>query len=466
MANLKVNRAIFAFTLLVFLSGLAYAADSLYRPNIFFLGITTDQGQYSAGSNLTIETTAVNEGSNPQVNMTLSYKIRRENDGAMIRSSSESLELGSREARTLKKIISIPPMILPGNYEVLVEALSTSGTPIASIFKIISIDANSSQREGVLFKEGEFYLEVPITQAIADGITETKIKYMYGFVGDTIPKGNPISAHFGLVNPGNVGLDLLARLEIVPSYSKSNPATEPQIIEERLGYLESGADKNSSISFSIDKPGTYSVIIAIYSKDKFLCQKEIRAVISGEDGSLLDIKNSKATYLEGEPVKVEVSFVGPADKSLVEGTYVQLKIKSDGREIESLENSPITLSSQPGMTQFKLNAPEELKNYDLEISLGKGSEVFDSVAQSYHPIDPNLTIANDGRIIPSNVSGCFDDGACAESESKLGDCLDCQAMNKTAERQETENFEFYKNAALVLVGIILLLIIVVWWYKR
>jgi hypothetical protein len=269
-----------------------------------------------------------------------------------------------------------------------------------------------------------------------------------------------------LSNPGKIGLDISARLEILPSYSRLNSNTEPQIIKQSLGYLEAGTNQTSTINFSIDKPGTYSVITAIYSKDKLLCQKEIRAVISGEDGSLLDIKNSKGTYREGEPIKVEVSFVGPADKSLVEGAYVQLKLKSLGREIKNLQNSPITLSSQPGQTQFKFNAPEELRYYDLEISLGKGSEVFDSVAQSYHPIEPNLTVANDGRIIPSNVSGCFDDGACTENESELGDCLDCQPMNKTTERQETEKFEFYKNAAFALVGIILLLIIVVWWYKR
>jgi len=468
MVNLKVSRAIFAFAFIitVFLLAPASAADSSYRQEIFFLGINAGDGPHSAGSNLTVETTIINKGSNPQANLTVYYKLSRRNDSALIFSEPDSLDLGSKEARVIKKVLSIPSMVIPGSYDISIEVVSASGTPVSSIFQGITLGTTGSLAKGVLFREGEFYLEVPVTQTIADGITETKTKYMYGFVGDTIPKGNPISAHFSLSNPGNSGLNLSARLEVLPSYGKTNLNIEPQIIEEELGYMDAGTNKTSSINFSIGKPGTYSVLLAIYSKDSFLCQKEIRAVVSGEDGTILNVKNSMDTYLEGENVRIEVSFVGPADKSMVESAYIQLNIKSGGREIKSLRNGPLLLSTQPGLTEFRFSAPEELKEYDLEIVLGKGSDVFDSVVQSYRPMEPNLTITGDGRIISSNGQGCFDDGVCMENESKLGDCLDCQPMNKTAERQESEKYAFYKNISFALIGVIILLVLVIWWYKR
>jgi hypothetical protein len=200
--------------------------------------------------------------------------------------------------------------------------------------------------------------------------------------------------------------------------------------------------------------------MGIYSNGSFMAQKEIRAVVSGEDGTLLDVKNSKAVYAAGEDVKVDVSFVGPADKSIVEGAYILIKIISGGREVFSSVKENINLSAEPGVVEYTFKAPEDLSNYDLEVELGKGPDIFDRSIQSYKPMESNTTLTEDGRIQPKNSQGCFDDGICTDSESKAGECIDCSSLRKTSEVVATEKIELYKNIAFVILGVIILLFIV------
>lgn len=443
-----------SFILLVMLS----SASVLAAQEVFFSGMSTDNDTYVPGSNLTFETTIINSDQSPQTNLTLYCKLLRVSDGAVIYSVPEVLDLGSKEVLPLKRTIVIPSEALSGNYEISIGIVSSSGTPLSSISQEVLI--NSSKPEGILFSQGGFYLKVPITKSIAEGVTQTDVEYMYGLVGDTIPQGNPISAQVSLSNAGSSDQNLSAKLEIIPSYRKPSLNNSSDIIGQPLGILRPGENKSYSIDFSISQPGTYSVILAIYSGGTFMAQKEIRAVVGGEDGTILDVENYKATYSAGDDVAVDVSFVGPADKSTVKDAYVQLEVLSAGRTLGILRKDNVSLSPQPGLEQFRLKAQEDLENYDIAVTLGKGDTVFDKSLQSYKPMEPNITVTEDGRFFPKNESGCFDDSVCTQEEQSIGNCLDCTPIKKTAERVEAERYDLYTILAFAILGIIILLFIV------
>lgn len=444
--------AFFAFVLLSLSLQFACFADT---QGVFFSGISTDKDSYSQGSILSIQTTIMNRDQSPNVNLTVHWKLVRNSDGALVSIDSDQLSLAASEVQTINKTLAIPDKILSGNYTALVEAISSSGAPISSVYAEVSID--SGMEEGVLFGREGIYLKVPVTRTIAEGITQTNTKYIYGFTGDTIPRGNPIFAEFRLTNPGGSDLILSSKLKAVASYRQIYSTQNQTSIESQLGVLKPGETKSYSIGFSIDKPGTYSVIVSIYSGDDFLAQKEVRAVISGEDGTILSVKNGKDTYESGETFGCRVSYVGPADKSVVDGAYLQVRVLSDGKVVNTIRKESIQLSTQEMSADFSFKVPYSLMNYDVETELGKGDVIFDKVTNNYEPMNPDTTLTDDGRILPKG-EGCFDDGVCTDAESKIGDCLDCVPMGQSVQKQEFEQYYWPVGIIVTILVIIILLL--------
>jgi hypothetical protein len=455
MANKAITPLRIPILLLLLLSSSSVCFAS---SGIFFSGISTDAESYISGSEVRVETTLMNREQSSNVNMTVRYKILRETDAAIILSDSDQLSMAASEVRLLNKTLTLPKKSLSGAYLVSVEAIGSSGTPFSSTIQEISINGSS---EGALFSEKGVYLKVSSTEALAEGVTRTITKYIYGSVGDTITRGNPISAQFTLRNQGQLAIsNISARMKAIPSYEQSAYAEKQSLLEVPLGSLAPGEKKEYSIDLSINKPGTYAVILSIYSGEDFLGSKEVRAVISGEDGTILNIKNTKDTYTAGEDFHCTVSYVGPADKSVVEGAYIQLTVLSQGNAIRTLRKDGIRLSTEPASSDFSFIVSQELKKYDLEIELGKGDEVFDKAISTYEYLQPNSTVTSDGRTLPKG-EGCFDDNLCTVDESKIGDCIDCAPLKKTIEQTDSEANAWLIGAAVIIILIILVLFIMV-----
>ncbi|MBN2095239.1 MAG: hypothetical protein JW727_04270 [Candidatus Aenigmarchaeota archaeon] len=418
---------------------------------LFFQGFKLDSEVYAPGDYISVETTIVNGAGYPATDLVLQLKILRNSDSAVVFSSAEPLELAPGEVRFLNKSARIPSALFGGDYTVVVGAISAAGIPLASMFREIEIDVASVKGKGIIFSEGGLYLRYSETQEIAPGITQTLTHRLYGTVGETIPRQSTLFAEFGLQNPTQSSLELTARLRMVSSYSPLDTSSSVLDLSQNLGNLASGESGRYSIAFKPPRPGTYSVIVGIYSGEDFLGEKEVRAVISGETGSIMEVENFKGRYEPGEQGLVRVHVVGPADKSNVSGAYLELSVYSAEKEVANLVKESMTLTAKTQAFDFYVKPPEGLEEYVLSVELGKGGEVFDSVNQSYKELSSELIMSDDGRILSRQAEACFDNGVCTPEEEIMGDCLDCAAIEKTIERVEYETYQIYKLIAVIML---------------
>ncbi|MGC9310836.1 MAG: hypothetical protein ACP5E4_03905, partial [Candidatus Aenigmatarchaeota archaeon] len=202
------------------------------------------------------------------------------------------------------------------------------------------------------------------------------------------------------------------------------------------------------------------VVAEIYLDGEFACSKEVRAVVSGKDGTILELNNPQDTYEKGDEAVIELTVVGPADKSTVSGAYAEIEITSGGSPVKSLKKEPITLSLEPQTLRFSFGAPADLERYELTARIGKGSKVFDEKVSEYEAFVMESILTEDGRVLPAGADGCFDDGKCTDEESKRGDCLDCVLFEYPEKIIEKERNSLFMKAVAALILVLLALVAV------
>ncbi len=430
-----------------------------YQYGISFFGISTDKENYSSGENISIITTLINSENYVHTNLTLVFKLVRDVDGSVVSSKSVSLDLDKKEVKKITESLEISQKILSGSYSVFIGAYSASDSLTAVIHEEVNI--KTKVEEGVILDKKGVYLEIPIEREITEGITHTITTHSYGESGETIPQNNSFFIRFNLKNIGEMPLNTEAKIKIVPTYEK-NKITK--LIKKSLGLIEVNKTKSYSIETKLEKPGTYKAILEIYADNEKILEREVRIVIGGEGGSILALRNLKDIYKRGEKVKVDVSLVGPADKSKVKNCYLKLKIIKE-KAIKVVNKKITELSSTPTTTSFEFKAPENLDYYDLLVTLGKGDKIFDTARASYRDLEPEFVFTEDGRIRNIKVKGCFDDGNCTEDELEIGDCLDCKGVAP----QEKPKITLQKDwiyMVLLLVFLVLLILSTIYIKKR
>lgn len=393
---------------------------------IAFLSSDLDRDAVAAGGKINVEFTVTNRGKNVVSNITVNFKIIREIDGGIISSESEGTALAEREVKDLEKELSIPQSAISGEYIVLIDLCSASGIPLASTYHNLVVEGESEK--GVVFGVEGVFLTIPITTHKDENLIRKIYIDSYGTEGHNIPRNEPFYIKFNLRNLGAAASKLNADISIVSTYS---PDLVVGSFQKDLETINSGGDGAYSFETQIDRPGTYRVVVDLYSNNEKIVQKECRAVIVGEGGSIIAVENAQDTYEQGEQVEITVDVVGRADGiSDVNNASLEMNLIKDGKNIKTLTHEIEELPFNPLNLHFKFEAPEDLVNYVVCLKLGKGDKIFDSVNVSYEPLEPEKILTDDGRIMPLNKPGCFDDGVCTLPEYEYGNCLDCRGVTE------------------------------------
>jgi hypothetical protein len=432
---------------------LALPLSLAYQPGIFFSGISTDHNNYDSGSSVLTETTIMNKDLVQHQGLYLSLDIIRKADGATVVSKAGDVALAAREVKLVSDSIELPLWLMPGTYMVVYSLYSASGIPVASISREISVSSPFTISKAAVFGPSGVYLKVPYTYQLSENISRKIIKTIHGTVGETIPLSSPIEIEYLLSNKGSLPLTLEAEVAVISTYTQEVIQTS----NYNLGVLLSGESKTYSHNLNPDAPGTYRVVVSIYSNKEFLCRKEVRAVLSGEGGKILGLDKDKDFYSKGERVRLVFNLVGPADKSAVEGAMLEISVFSEGASGQYSKEG-ISLGVNPSEEKIEFSAPFDLKNYEILAELKKGGTVFDSVSYKYSLLEPVAILSDDGRIQDLSVAGCFDDGICTEEERALGDCLDCMPLKKSSAIQQIDRD---RSMAYIAFGIFVIAIICV-----
>lgn len=433
-----------------------------YQYSITFFGINVNKELFIGGENVIVNTTIINQEYYVHTNLTIYFKLVRESDGGIISSNAVIINLDKREVKKLAQNLSIPRSALSGKYTVLVEAYSSSDVSISSISTQIEI--KNKINKGAIFDRKGVYLKVPITEKLTEKIVRTIYHYIYGTSGENVPKNSPFYIMFNLTNVGEESLKMDVKIKIVPTYQ---PDKIIKFIEKNLSTLKIGESKVYEIETKLEKPGTYRVIVELYSDNEKLMEKELRVVIKGEGGSIIGLRNIKDVYKKGEKVKIEITIVGPADKTKVENAYLKLELIKEGQSIKVVNKNIGELSATPATLSFEFEAPMDLMKYEIFVELGKGDEIYDTARASYELLEPQLILSEDGRIRSAKLEGCFDDNICTEKEFEIGNCLDCAGVEapvtptitpieKEEEKPQVMPYILLMGLIIVIVSIILI----------
>lgn len=418
----------------IILSLTVTVAGSAY--DISFVGIDVDETDLSVGDDLSYQTNIVNLAESPHTDLDVRGMLIRNSDRNLVfeRDIASDIDLAPRELHTVTGSHELPDDVPSGDYEWIIQAYTQTGVPVAYMSSSVSI-TNPNEVPSVTFAESGVYLMIDRVQ-VGDGYVREFEQPTYGSSGQTAIPGRPFDIMFELNNDGTTEMDLRANVEIVPTYDASNEPIES--FSEDLGTLAVGASEEYNITASVEEPGTYRVVTDIVDGDGTVrAEGEVRLVIGGNGGSIVNVANQQDTYDEGETMNVDVSYVGPADgSSIVEDAALTATVL-DGDEtvVEEdyqISQLPFTVESH----SFSMDAPEDLDQYTLEVTLGKDGTTYDTFTAEYQNLDPERVLTDDGEV---RVQGeCIDDGTCTQAEYEKGGCFDCR--NKDEPPEETSYF--------------------------
>ena len=425
-------RAVSILTLLLLVTGTV--AGVTY--DLSFVGIEVDETDLATGDQLSYQSNLVNTADAPHTDVTVTGMLIRKNDRNLVYETTvqEDIDLAPRELVTVGGNHTIPEEVPAGDYQWILQAETQTGTPVAYMSESVSI-TNPSEVPSVSFGEGGVYLLIDRVQ-VGDGIVREYQQPTYGSSGETAIPGNPAEVVFELTNDGTTDLDLTANIEVIPTYAAD---TEPvTTASEDLGTLTVGETQEYNASVTVDDPGTYRVVTDIVdSNGESIGEGEVRLVIAGDGGSIVNVANVQDVYDAGDTIGTNVSYVGPADGStVVEDATLTMQVRKDNstvlEETHQIDQLPFNVEEY----EFTAEAPEDLDDYTLRIVLGKDDTTYDTFTASYQELDPERVLTEDGTV---RVQGeCVDDGVCTRAEYEKGGCFDCRNVDEPPE--ETSYF--------------------------
>ncbi|MFW6286264.1 MAG: hypothetical protein ACOC16_04045 [Nanoarchaeota archaeon] len=396
--------------------------------NVGFFGSEVSKGTLTTGEKLDVEFNVVNREELVKAQVLVVYELRRISDMSLFFKSEEKLDFAPFEVKKLKKEFSFDD--IPGDeYFFTISLRSGSGAPLSFISHDISIENDL---------ESVYFSTLPFLKIYYDHVDGRKTSELsYTNTGRPIVPGDIFEVHFSLNNQQDVSKDLRSEIFMKNSYLGGELE---KVYEENIS-INANERKDFSIEYSHEKAGTYDLFVVIYDEDnKVVGNKEVRVVIIGDGGSLIDVFNHKDVYDVGELGKIDVSLVGPADAmSIVRDVELKMEIfkednliYEDSKEIDELPFNPETYN-------FVFENDVILDYYKVKVTLRKGDKIYDEVELNYEPLNPDLVISADGRVFDPNVVACFDDGICTDEEKDIGNCLDCFGINDSVEVEEEQN---------------------------
>lgn len=398
-----------------------------FSTNVFsavgFLSSTISQDKFdlsSTSSEVIVKSLIVNNDEEIREDLILEYELVRDIDKAIIYSDSEIFALGRMQARDFEKNINLNMDLDSGKYYLNINIKSPTQYPLAGF--VHSIDIDSLNKNSLYLMKGP-YFRFPIS----DNGTVIFIE-SHGTTGSNIDMGIDFELIFNLISNLEDNSNLVALIDVYPSYS--------DIIQESFEYkladIERGVERKFTFPMNSEKPGTYNVVLSIYSGDEVLVSKDVRMVISGISGSIVRVSNLKDVYYPGDQVVIDADLVGPADgASILNDAVLELSIKQYGNDLYYFSNPISSLDTDVINSKFSFVTNDFLDEYLVRIVLSDGYEkIYDEVELSYEELFVDKVISEDGRIYDPTIVGCFDDNVCTDVEYSIGDCLDCYLKNE------------------------------------
>jgi hypothetical protein len=433
---------------------------------ISFRGLQLEETQVNAGDELEYSANIVNLGSGPYTDVQVRASLVRESDRTQMLDTvlHSDVDLAAREIITLNDSLQIPQDTPAGDYNLIVTGNTPTGNPMSYISKRITVNNDEKVKTVQFGKEGLYLSSKRVV--IGDNVITTYELPTYGSQGENILPGTNFSINFELENPGDQQIDPQAEIEIIPTYSSED---EPvKTIEKDLEALSPGEMNNYSIQEQMDSPGTYRVVARIESAgEEELASSEVRLVIAGEGGSIVNVENSRDTYGQGDIMRLNASIVGPADgSSVVEDAYLRTEVLKDGETVLQSEKTIDRLPLSTTGYEFREEVPEQLGTYTLRVELGKDDVVYDTFEAQYEPLTAEKRLTSDGQVWQQNQ--CFDDGECTQREYELGNCYDCIGVEEPPANQTDSVDDEQDNLTqiAVVVGVAAVLVLAVLGYRR
>lgn len=432
---------------------------------ISFRGLQIDSQEVDAGQELGYQTNIVNLGSGPYTDIQVKASLIRQSDRTQMfeKILHDDVDLASREIQTLNDTLKIPSSVPRGDYNLIITGNTPTGNPMSYISKQITVN-NDEDVKKVEFGQNGLYLE-STKVVIGDNVITTFELPSYGSQGENILPGTNFSIKFELENAGSQEINPEADIQIIPTYSDDGESIKD--IQKDLGSLESGESQKYSFEEIVNSPGTYRVVGNIYTEDgDQLASNEVRLVISGEGGSIVNVENSRDTYGQGDMVRVNASIVGPADgSSVVQDAYLKTEILKDDEQVFQEEKTIDRLPLSTTGYVFREETPEQLGKYTLRVELGKGDIVYDTFEAEYQHLTAEKRLTSDGQVWQQNQ--CYDDGECTQREYELGNCYDCLNVteppaNQTDTTEEDDNL----TRIAVAAGVAALIALMALGYRR
>ena len=400
--------------------------------NIGFYGQSISTQTINSQEPIDVNFNLVNREDIVKSQIEIIYELRRESDLSLMYQSSEELSFAPFEVKQIQESLSFG-LIPEGEYILTTQIRSGAGTPLGRVSNEIKVNSN-------LGKNVEF-TTLPYLRVFYDYGNRVRYENSYSNTGRPTGQNENFEVRFELENLDNTEQLYKYDFSVRNSYDSQD---EMDIIFSNTTLLNINEKKEIIETISYDKAGTYDLFVSVYDEeDNLVANKEVRLVIVGEDGTILDVFNKQDTYEKDEFVTVDVSIVGPADSlSIVENSNLIVDVLQNNESIYTEQKQIEILPINPLDYNFFFQAPVKLEYYTLRITLEKDGKIYDQVELDYEPLDPELVISPKGAIYDPSLNMCLDDGECSEKEKQIGNCADCiiEENNKMRdELKETRN---------------------------
>jgi hypothetical protein len=450
----------FYFSIFIFILFLPFVNST-----IGIMGSQVNKINYSVGEEIKISSYFVNREDLVKSNVSIKYELIREKDLSVFYDGVDSYSFDKYEAKLINKSIKIPLYLNSDNYVLQITTFSSSGAPVSFIQHNLKINSYN-KKEVLYFKELPF---LKIYYEFKDG--RIFFENSYSNTGKPIVPNSTFEVKFSLDSSNYKNKDIVVEFEIENSYNIG----ELKKIYSKNFILKNDME-NFTIPISLNESGTFKLFVNIYDENhNLLLSKDVRVVIIGDGGNILDVFNHKDVYFNGEDFNLDVVYVGPADAlTTVKNVLLNVKILKENREVENFDYIIDQMPLNPEKINFKKKLNEDLDKYKVIVTLSKNGKIYDKVELNYEELNPKILISLDGRLYDPNVIACFDDSVCTDVEKSLGNCMDCikpkfeknKDFNNETINLDGEDVEINKNIFLIIFVLILILIALLFVFKK
>lgn len=430
--------------------------------SLFFSGVEFDEiTDLNKFDNFNFNTTIVNSESSVFADVIFKYSIASTSSYEVYFKDSQKISMAPNEVKFFKESIDIKN-IKNGQYWFNVLIYEQSGAPIAGMKYLIEFEGETNENMINILK-GPYLIGLD-----SNG---NQVQKSFGSLGNNMPQNSSKYLVLELENKNLEDIDIL--VELFNTYSIENKVYE---IENKAKFNQSEIEKKILIDYNI--PGTYVVRSSFFKDNMFLFSKDIRLVIAGISGSIVNVENEKDVYSIGENIKLSGVLIGPADGvTKLENVDLELLIYQDNNLVLNKNKQIDSLGFQSLNFVFNEKLNQNLEKYKVIINLKKDEQILDNIELNYEKLEAEFEY-KDGVIFEKDFVGCFDDNICSKEEREIGDCYDCYLEDNKKDEVILENSSNInlndgyqnKNLIIIIVWIIVLIIIGIslflWWRKK